>query len=209
MVLKVLDTTPGFGPPPAWLILSRSYAGFDTTRGTCGGSWGSWAGAASAPRAVPWSVTRTPSGIGSDTAGLPLKKSPCGRPDHRLRRRERTDAKAPCLPHLGSTRRDSRAAVPLPLGQSLRDRRSNVVEVLLQALSWERTVSAGRVVPSPPAAAHTRAIAGDLGRAAAAPESSRQGSHRGTSRAVGDRFSACLCSGTESRGIPVGVLEAP
>jgi len=208
VVPKLLDTTPACGPPLAWPISSTSDAGFDTTRGTSGGSWDSWAGAASVPRGVPWSVMKRPSGTGRDTAGLPLKKSSRRRSDHRLRRRERAESKTPRLPHLGSTRRDSGPAIPLSLGQPLGDRRSDVVEVLLQAFPGDCPGSAGSAVPASLAAAPPRAVARDLGWAAPAPESSGQGAHCPTSRAPGDRVPARVRSRAESGGVFVGILEA-
>ncbi len=60
-----------------------------------------------------------------------IKKSPQGRPHHRLHRRERTERAAPPLPYLGPKRTDTGAAVPLQLEDAFGYGRGHMVELLL------------------------------------------------------------------------------
>jgi hypothetical protein len=145
---------------------------------------------------------------GKRSAGRRLKKSPQGRPHHRLHRRERTEREAPPLPYLGPEGTDTGAAVPLQLEDAFGYGRRHLVELLLPSLSWHRSFAAGDPVPRPSALPRTRKVVDRLGRIGSAPQRRSLGLHPPTARPDLDRVSASLRSGTEPGRISVVPLEA-
>ena len=145
---------------------------------------------------------------GNRSTGRRLKKSPQGRPSHRLHRRERTERAAAPLPHLGAQSTDAGAAVPLQLEDAFGYGRGHLVELLLPSLSWRHSFAAGDPVPRPSALPHTREVVDRLGRIGSAPQRRSLGLHPPTARPDLDRVSARLRSGTEPGRISVVPLEA-
>jgi hypothetical protein len=145
---------------------------------------------------------------GNRSTGRRLKKSPQGRPYHRLHRRERTERAAAPLPHLGAQRTDAGPAVPLQLEDAFGYGRGHMVELLLPSFSWRHSFTAGNLVPRPSALPYTWKVVDPLGRTSGAPQRRGLGLHPATARADLDRVSARLRSGTEPSRISVVPLEA-
>jgi len=121
--------------PCAVSILRAARRRSTTTPRRLGVFCGSWDGAVSVPPGAPWSGMQRRSGGGSRSAGRRLKKSPPGRPHHRLHRRKRTEPAPAPLPHLGAPWTDARVAVSLQLEDTVGDGRCDMVELLFPAVS--------------------------------------------------------------------------
>src|SRR5215472_14434711 len=173
-----------------------------------GGSCGSWAGAASDRSVALWSATRKRFASGSRSAGRRLKKSPKGAPDHRFHRRKRTERTTPPLPHLGSTRPDAGAAIPLQLENIIGHCGCDLVELLFPAVSRGGSQPANHFVSVAPAAAHSRQAANRLGWATGTSQPRGVGLCSPAEGEVVAGVSSRLRPGTESGGVPVVALEA-
>src|ERR1022692_5087639 len=99
-----------------------------------GRCWTAWVGVASARRAGRANATKTRSANGSACAGPTLKKSPDGRPYHRLHRRKRGEPAASSGADLVAARPDPYLAVQLQLGQNVGRRRPDLLQLLLPSL---------------------------------------------------------------------------
>src|SRR5271157_3606357 len=113
-----------------------------------------------------------------------IKKSPEIEGHHRAAGRERPERAPPSGAHLGPTRPDSGAAVPLQLGDPGGDRWDDLREFLLPVVRGVDQGAAGGKVPASPAAAPEREVDFALGPPARSPQpvgtglSGRAATHR-------------------------------
>src|SRR5436309_4945870 len=168
---------------------------------------GSWAGAASVQWGGRWSGTKKRSGCGSRSVGRRLKKSPPRGPHHSLHRRERIERAPAPLPHLGATGTDAGAAISLQLEDAISDGRSDLVELLLSAVSRCDPQPADHRVPGASAAPPSRQAADRLGWTAGSSQPRDLGVHSRAARATVGRVSSWLCAGTESGRVSMVALE--
>src|SRR5439155_26863757 len=130
------------------------------------GFCGNWVGAASVRWDGRWNGTKKRSSSGSSSAGRRLKKSPKRAAHYRLHRRKRIERASAPLPHLVATGTDAGAAISLQLEDAIGDGRSDLVELLLSAVSRRDPQPADHRVSHASTAPHSWQATDRLGRVA-------------------------------------------
>jgi DNA-binding XRE family transcriptional regulator len=198
----------GSGPPAGCATSSHTAPGCDTTRPTSGASCASSTGVASVPPGERWNATSQRSGTGRSTVGRRLKKSAPPAANHRLRRPKWSERTPASGADLGTARTDPGPAISLQLEGAVGCCRDHLVELLLPALSPHYPRRGSRGLPGPSAAPPAGQAPGGVGRTAGASRASGQRVYRRPARPTRDRATAGVCSGTQSGGIHLGLLEA-
>ncbi len=151
---------------------------------------------------------RRKSAHGNRSVGRRLKKSPNGRPDHRLHRREWAERTAPPLPYLGA--KGETPVLQYHFNWKTLSAMAGITSWNFYFRLFPGAIRSPQVIlfPHPFTAPHTRQIADRLGRAGGASQRGGVGVHSTTARAALDRVPARLRPGTESGRVCVVLLEA-
>ena len=138
-----------------------------------------------------------------------IKKSRKRRAHDRLHRRKWVESASPSLSHLGTPGPNSCAPVPLQLEDDIDCRRDDRLELLFPDLPKGCRQGRDDSLSYSPTAIHPNTAIGGLGQAASAPQPAGRpvpGFLAGPDRY---RIPSPIRAGTQSGGIPVGLLETP
>src|SRR6266542_1447331 len=201
------DTRRICGPASVLLRLSSASSAFGTTARMCGDFLCALAGAASDRPAARSNGMRKPLRAGSVSSGRALKKSLAGSQNRHLYRREWPLGTAVQSSNVGTPRSNADPPAPVLVEESLGDRGGDLVELLLPDSPRRDPKRASDRLLASIDAAHSHGPSDRLGWPARALEPRRRRVCRGSTRTHPSGTPAGLCTRTESRRVPVGLLE--